>query len=265
MGIKALNNKARKRRKLFAVPFGLTLMAISLACGFSAAAPISIRTPAATFLALALAGTPPVPHPTFEALPLVVTAVPGVPKLSLPEYRRLTLEFPPQMRVGDSEVVRLTLEADTLGHITPTAVLEGNKITGGVVQVPNLYDTHNVVAEARLDLAGADIRPADVIDEPLLPGQSVTFFWSVHPMSMGTFSGTAWLFLIFVDKASAAESRMPLSAQPIEIQATNFLGLNGGVARSLGGIGTILGAVLGFPFATDILKWLFGHFRGKAI
>jgi hypothetical protein len=39
-----------------------------------------------------------------------VTAQPAIP-----ERRRLTVEFPPQIRAGDSDLVRLTLEVDDLG------------------------------------------------------------------------------------------------------------------------------------------------------
>src|SRR5512142_872118 len=106
---------------------------------------------------------------------------------AIPETRRVTLEYPPHIRMGDSDVVRLTLEVDTLGNITPTAQFAGNTVQGQTVQVPNLYETHNVIAEAELDLAGLDIRPGDTISEPLLPGQSVTFYWSVHPESSGTY------------------------------------------------------------------------------
>ena len=59
-----------------------------------------------------------------EPLPseLPTSAVPdSTPQPALPERRRLTLEFPPQIRAGDSDVVRLTLEVDDLGSITPTA------------------------------------------------------------------------------------------------------------------------------------------------
>src|SRR5688572_33487532 len=60
--------------------------------------------------------------PTESLLPeLPTSAVPdSTPQPALLERRRLTLEFPPQMRAGDSDVVRLTLEVDDLGSITPT-------------------------------------------------------------------------------------------------------------------------------------------------
>ncbi len=195
-----------------------------------------------------------------ESSPSAPMAVPA----AIPETRRLTLEYPPHIRAGDADVVRLTLEVNALGGIVPTAEIQGNLVTGQTVQIPNLYDTHNVIAEARLDLAGVDIRPGDDISEPLLPGQPVTFYWSVHPAEPGTYRGTVWLFLRFIDKATQAESRSAISAQTLQISTTDFLGLNGGLARIAGGVGSFFGAVLGFPFVDDVLKWIWRHLRGHA-
>ena len=97
------------------------------------------------------------------------------PPPAIPESRRVTLEYPPKIRTGDLDVIRLTLEVDTLGNLTPTAEVQGNLITGQIVQIPNLYDTHNVIAEARLDLAGPEVRPSEAISEPLLPGSICNF------------------------------------------------------------------------------------------
>ncbi|HET6821790.1 MAG TPA: hypothetical protein VFH34_04025, partial [Anaerolineales bacterium] len=120
----------------------------------------------------------------------IVTAQPAIP-----ERRRLTLEFPPQIRAGDSDLVRLTLEVDDLGNLTPTAEISGNVVEGQVVEVPNLYESHHVIAEARFDLAGMEVRPAELVSEPLAPGNSVTFRWSVRPQDAGLYRGTIWLYL----------------------------------------------------------------------
>jgi hypothetical protein len=191
------------------------------------------------------------------------TAEPALPTAppAIPESRRVTLEYPPHIREGDSDVVRLTLEVDNLGNVTPTAETQGNTIKGHTVQVPNLYATHTVIAEARLDLAGVDVTPGDVVSESLLPGQSARFYWSVHPTASGTYRGTAWLFLRFVNKTTKEESRIPLSAQNVQISTTNVMGMSGGLARTVGGVGSVLGAVLGFPFADDVLKWLWRRTR----
>jgi hypothetical protein len=174
------------------------------------------------------------------------------------ESRRLTLEFPPKMRAGvESDVVRLTLEVDDLGNITPTAQIEGNVVVGETIQIPDLYETHNVTAEARLDLAGMQVQPAEAIYEPLAKGQPATFYWSIRPQETGLYRGTVWLHLNFVNKSTEEEDRIAISAQIIEIQAVDFFGFSVNLARMTGVVGSVVGGVIGFPFLEDILRFLF--------
>ena len=247
------------RRNISFLLAGLILIMMSLACGAGASQPMAAGL-ASTQMVEEFAQT--VQALPAGQLPLVATSAPAVhPQPAMPESRRLTLEYPPRIRVGDSDIVRLTLEVDTLGNVTPTAEVQGNVVKGQIVQIPNLYDTHDVFAEARLDLAGPEVKPPDIQSEAIVQGQSATFYWSVQPTSAGTFRGTVWFYLRFVDKVSGKESTQTVSAPPVEIEAADFLGLSGNFARSAGGIGSIIGAVLGFPFADDILKWLFSRLR----
>ena len=176
---------------------------------------------------------------------------------AIPEQRRLTLEFPPQIRAGDSDIVRLTLEVDDLGNVTPTAEVGGNVVIGETVEIPNLYETHNVIAEARFDIAGMEVSPSGLTSQPLAQGESVSFYWSIRPDGVGVYRGTVWLYLRFVERSSGEESQKAVSAQPVEIEAVNFLGLSGDLARSFGVVGSIAGTVIGFPFFEDIVKFLF--------
>ena len=176
---------------------------------------------------------------------------------AIPERRYLALEYPPRIRAGDSDIVRLTLNMDDAGNITPTAVIEGNVVTGEVIEIPNLYETHHVVVEASFDIAGVQVSPPDLSSQTLSPGQSVMFFWSIRPAEVGTYRGTVWLFLRFVDKVSGEESRRAVSAQLVEIEAVNLFGVPARVVRTVGGVGSVVGAVVGFPFFEDIIKFLF--------
>jgi len=203
-------------------------------------------------------------------LPPPVTGLPDTgggeePQPAIPESRRLTLEFPPVMRTGDSARIRLQLEVDDRGNITPTAIVEGNVVTGEVIEIPNLYETHLVVAEARLDMAGMEVQPQGTISEPLTPGKSVTFYWSVRPEDSGRYEGSAWLHLRFIpmtDINGEQESRVAVSVQFLEIEAKSFMGfLNGGTARGIGALGSLIGSVLGFPFVDDLAKWFWGKIR----
>ena len=203
-------------------------------------------------------------QPTAPLPSVLPTGLPAfTPQPAINESRRLTLEFPPTMRAGDSDIVRLTLEVDDLGNITPTAQFEGNVVTGEVIQFPDLYESHYVIAESRFDIAGVEIRPADLINVPLAKGQTATFSWSIRPSDVGVYRGTIWLYLRFVDKLNGDESRLTVSAQIVEIEAANLIGLSGSAARMAGFIGSIVGTVIGFPFLEDIVKFLYGKRRRK--
>lgn len=175
----------------------------------------------------------------------------------MPERRYLKLEFPPRIRAGDSDIVRLTLEVDDQGNIVPTAEVEGNVVTGEVIEIPNLYQTHQVIAEARFDIAGMEVRPTELISEPISQGQAAVFYWSIRPSETGIYRGTIWFYLRFVDKVSGEESQKTVSAQTVEIEAVNFLGIPVNIARSAGVVGSVVGSIIGFPFFEDIVKFLF--------
>jgi hypothetical protein len=259
-------NKHLSPRPIFLLLAALTLIAVTFACGGGSAA-----TPSGGGAAQNTAEPAPgnaestqmVIAPTAEATsvaPEVPTAQPAV----INETRRLTLEFPPKMRAGvDTEVVILTLDVDDLGNITPTAQFEGNVVTGDVIQVPDLYDTHNITAEARLDLAGVVVTPPESTFEPLKRGQPVKFYWSIRPQEPGKYRGTAWLHLNFENRSTGEKDRVPVSAQIVEIEAVDFFGLSANVARTGGVIGSVVGTVIGFPFLEDIVKFLFGRRKKK--
>lgn len=253
-----------RRRNICLLLAGFAIFLGSVVCS-STALPNNAPAPTADLSKPSGGGGPLAATDAPAVLPTQATAGPppseASPAPAIPESRRLTLEYPPRINAGDSDIVRLTLEVDTLGNVTPTAVMQGNQVTGQVVQVPNVYDTHNVIAEARLNLAGVETRPSDLISEPLLRGESVTFYWSVRPEAAGTYRGTVWLFLRFQDRVTREESRKPLAAQTIEITSGELLGLNGNLARLTGGVGSVIGAVLGFPFIDDVLKWLWRRVR----
>jgi len=72
-------------------------------------------------------------------LPVVnPTEIPETAPPAMPERRYLTLEFPPKIRAGDSDVVRLTLEVDDKGNIVPTAEIEGNVVKGQAIEIQSL-------------------------------------------------------------------------------------------------------------------------------
>jgi hypothetical protein len=183
---------------------------------------------------------------------------------ALLETRRLTLEFPPKIKADSaSDIVRLTLEVDDLGNITPTAYYEENVITGEVIQIPNLYETHHVGVEASFDIAGFEVKPAGSIYQPMQSGKPVTFTWSIRSPQVGEFRGTIWVHLIFVDKITNEETRLPVSAQIVDIEAVDLFGFSTNFVKTSGVVGSVLGIIVGFPFFDDIVKYVWGKRKKK--
>jgi hypothetical protein len=226
-----------------------------IACGASAEStdapanePTSIVDPSATSL-------PFTPTPEFL---IPTTGGEGEPAPALLETRRLTLEYPATIKAGaESDIVRLTLEVDAQGNITPTAEIEGNVVEGEIITIPNLYETHNVTAEAKYDVAGLEVKPSGSTLQPLKQGESVTFFWGVRAQDVGRYRGTIWLYLNFENRSSGEKSQIPVSAQIVEVEAVDFFGFSTNIVRTSGVVGSLLGSVVGFPFFKDIAKYLF--------
>jgi hypothetical protein len=80
---------------------------------------------------------------------------------------------------------------------------------------------------------------------------------------VGIYRGTIWLYLEFEDRSSGEKSRKTVSAQLVEIEAVDFFGLSVNFARGTGVIGSIVGAVVGFPFFEDIVRFVFGRRKSR--
>jgi hypothetical protein len=197
---------------------------------------------------LAATGTIPLPQPTALPAPAEPTAVP-----LFPEDRLITLEWPSGIRVGDSDVVSLRLEPDESGTITPTAYFGDHEVQAEPVRIENLYDTHTIRAEARLEMLGLEMTPTGTTDRRLLPGEPVEFSWTLRPESPGTYRGTVWLMVRYLPLDGGEPLEKMLFSRPLEIEGLNLLGLGGQAARLLGLIGTGITSLFGLD---DILTWI---------
>lgn len=235
----------------------MVFMAI-IACG----APVATEVPSDSPTSIAIQSTsiPPViipATPTAEVL-IPVTGGEG-PAPALPEFRFLTLEYPPVIKLGSgSDLIILTLDVDEIGNITPTAQFEGNVVEGEVIEIPNLYATHNVTAEAFIQMAGLDIEPPGPTYQPLKQGRPVKFTWTVRAENVGpSFDGVVHLFLNFEDRETKEQDRIEISVQFIEVKVVDFFGFSTNFVKSSGVVGSVLGSIVGFPFFKEIAQYLF--------
>ncbi len=255
----------KKRVYLLILLGGVLLLVQACGAGATLAPASSEKTAPAVFPTQAEAApthSPAEAQPTSSAEEPTTVPVPQTQAPAILEERRLNLEWPSVIRSGDSDVVRMTIEVDQQGNLTPTAEIAGHQVRGQTIEIPDVYATHNVLAMARLDMAGVQIAPADMVAQPLLKGRSATFYWSVNPPGVNTYRGTVWLYLRFVPLDGSAPSERAISAQMIEIRSVNFLGLGSTPARFLGIGGTLLGSVLSLDSLVSFLIKQFGKKRG---
>ena len=139
---------------------------------------------------------------------------------------KIELTWPAWVRVGDPGVIRLVLES---GDETTDA----SGKTGRLVQ-------------SRLEASGLKVVPTGEILEPLLPGRQAVFYWSVVPEQNGDHEALVWISILSQTERGEREQSAGqlLTAQKVPIRAMELFGLNGQLARWLGGIGLVFGFAL---------------------
>ncbi len=162
--------------------------------------------------------------------------------------RRFIVVAPAFVRLGDDEVIEATLE-----------VLPQESTS----QVPDLTQTHNLVAETRLETSGLLIAPGAEIYSSLRAGYPAAFSWDIRPLSSGSKEFTLWLYLQYVPHPDPLEKVFPerklLAAPQFQLKAASLLGLAGKPARVIGGLCTVLGSLLLFsPYLQRLIGRLFG-------
>jgi hypothetical protein len=100
-----------------------------------------------------------------------------------------------------------------------------------------------VQLEGRLELAGADLFPAEIMRVPYHPGQTVSFRWLVTAHADTAENGTLWLVAVVMD-AGKQETRYPMLARPIQVEVQQVLGLSFPSARWVGS-GMIVTGLIG--------------------
>lgn len=225
------------------------LLLVSLAACLAGCSPLIVHLPTPTSGSIGNSGASGLPTPG------------ATPEPRLLEHRQIELEWPETIREKDSDLITLTIAMDE--QVQATATLLAPQQSGGTpVDIPNIYDTHNIVAVARLDMAGIEASRED-IREPLLAGQPVTFLWSIRANEAGTYRGVVWLRLELVPKAGGPIDEVVLLARPIEVKAVTVFGLPGSTARILGGVGVLLSTVIGYPIIQDWIKAWLKRRKGK--
>ncbi len=168
------------------------------------------------------------------------------------EERMLELEYPVEMKKGDSDVLRLSLVYTGDGYSVTT---EFDDHTVDVQEVPLEYEPgYALMAAARLDGAGFDLSPEGEQEQAVQPGKDVTWRWSINPQSAGRHRLSVTLVLRWVaedDPQTVLREEQVLN-KALEVRVTSFLGMGRTPALLTGLAGLLLGS--GMMLGTVVLR-----------
>ena len=156
------------------------------------------KAPAATMVATsppgtAIAPTLPPPSPTPEAL----------------HQRLVEVEWPPRMRLGDSDVIRLSFIPSPEGGYIPTVEFEEHKVEITAVPIPaERFERYYVYASADLHAIGFDVEPGEFPPQEVLIDQSTSWRWSIEPRQAGEHRVNLSLALHWEPRETTPEARV---------------------------------------------------------
>ncbi|HSF83048.1 MAG TPA: phosphotransferase [Anaerolineales bacterium] len=219
------------------------------ACSAAAPAQEVVKTVVVTEAAMKEAETAPTEAGAPAAVPTLGPVVTAAPGQALPtpivEGRLVELEWPPQIRLGDSDVIRLSLIPSEQGYKIQADYPE-HKTDIKDIQVsrPAGYD---LAAAARLDGVGFEISPQSERQLILPIGEGVTWLWSITPRAPGQqrLSVTVYLRWIPTTGSSGVVRESVAYIRSLDVQVRSFFGLTRGQAMTGGLLGVLLGGGLG--------------------
>jgi hypothetical protein len=179
-------------------------------------------------------------HPVQPGL-IGVKAI-GGKQPSLPGNRQVRLEWPSLMRIGDES--EILLDFNYIEDITSASELKAGFY--------DVYESFNIMAEAKLEAAGVKIEPANPTRVSMLPGQSVHLKWLINPEHAGTYHGKVWLSLRFLPLDGSTPGQVPVYVNEVELKVTSLMGLSSRMAQFVGGVGVLLSLLLVF---NDMINW----------
>jgi hypothetical protein len=191
--------------------------------------------------------------PTAQA-PADASSTPPPTGLPTVEARVVELEWPPAMRLGDSDVIRLAVIPAEDALVVTTEFEDHTTITQPVpiTRLPG-FDLAGV---ARLDAVGFASVPEGEQVQPLLPAQTATWRWTVRPLSAGQHRIAILLRLRWVPQPGNNRSVVEAAIydRGLTIQVQSLLGLTTRELALVGVTGIVFGSTLSLPLAAHALR-----------
>jgi hypothetical protein len=195
------------------------------------------------------------------------TATPLAPAPPVPaiEERIAEVEWPASMRVGDSDVIRLSLFPVEEGYVAVPEI-EGHEVAPTVVPMQVTRPGYTGYVVASLSAAGLEAERAGPAEQLLVPGQPNAWRWTISPDGAGSYRVVVDLSVRWEPEA---DSGMPgpfeeaVWSRILTVEAHAVLGLSGKQTDWMGVGGSALGVVSSVPFAEKALEAAWKRFKQR--
>jgi hypothetical protein len=204
---------------------------------------LSTSTPSPAFVTATGEASPTQPAETQVAQPTATLLV---------EERVVELEWPPTMRLGESDLIRISLISTRDGYAVTTEFPEHQVLIQTVpVPRPGGYD---LAAVARLDGVGFDIAPGGDLAQGVPLDEPVTWRWTITPRSPGQQRLSLSLRLRWTPKPGNLDPlrETGLYSKGIDVRVLSFFGMSASQATAVGFTGLLVGSGLSLPLAVSI-------------
>jgi hypothetical protein len=170
------------------------------------------------------------------------------------------------MRVGDGEVIRLALVPWPGGAILVTPEIDGHRVETTAIPLPVARSDYDGYVSASLTAAGLEVAAAGPEEQPLQPGGTNTWRWSISAPRPGTYRPVVNLTVRWEPRSGSGAPSLPEEAvwsRVFTVEARSLLGLSGPRLDVLGLGGSVLGTVAGLPFLEKALTALWRRIRRR--
>jgi hypothetical protein len=174
-------------------------------------------------------------------------ASPGTPiptATVIVEQRRVDLEWPARMRLGESDVVRLALIPSS-SDFDLSAEFPEHQVQSQIVHVPR-PGGYDLFVAARLDGVGFAISPAGDQEQYLPPDETLAWRWSISPRDSGQqrLSIALTLRWLPVDIAGSPTRQFVVYSKGFTVHVVSIMGFTQSQVTAVGLVGLLFGGGL---------------------
>lgn len=189
-----------------------------------------------------LAPSPPATsRPTDTEGPILETPTPPE------EQRIIEVEWPPEMRLGDSDIVRLSFLPSEGGYI-PEIEFDEHEVEIEAAEI-SYREGFELLAIARMNAVGLRFEPQGDQDQLVVRGHTLNWRWTISPENAGTHRFTLELRIRWVPLGEGRIEEANLWDGGLEVGVIAPFGFSAPQVRMVGALGLFIGSVMAIPLA----------------